>query len=103
MLRAREPDRLHVCKEHPVEEETVVPVDEEPDAVAECQGRPEVIGSCKFHQTKHQQECENQGKAFLYEYRFRKELRRYSLMGLEILLLNILWIVVNPPDGSTMA
>ena len=69
VLRAWEPDRLHVCKEHPVEKETVVPVDEEPDAIAERQGRLEVIGSCNFHQTEHQQECKNQGKAFLDEYR----------------------------------
>ena len=29
VLCAWKPDRLHVCKEHPVEKETVVPVDEE--------------------------------------------------------------------------
>ena len=68
VFRAWEPDRLHVCKEHPVEEETVVPVDEESDAIAECQSRPEIIGSSQFHQAEHQQKCQKQGKAFLDEY-----------------------------------
>ena len=95
VFRAWEPDRLHVCKKYPIEEETVVPVDEKPDAVAECQGRPEVIGSCEFHQAKHQQKCKKKGKAFLNKYRFREELRRHTLVGLEILLLNIPWIVVT--------
>jgi len=56
VLSAREPDGLHIGEKHPVEEKTVVPVDEKLDAIAQCKGRPEVVSSCEFHQTQHQQE-----------------------------------------------
>ncbi len=38
VLCARESDGLHIYEEHPIKKETVVPVDEEPDAITQCKG-----------------------------------------------------------------
>ena len=45
MLRSGKPDGLHVGEEHPVQEETVVPVDEKPHPVTDRESLPKTFDS----------------------------------------------------------
>ena len=99
MLGAGQAHGLHIGEEHPVEEKAVVPVDDEPDAVAQCERRPEVVGAGQLHQPEHHGEGDEQRKALLEQHGLGEELRRHALVCLEVLLLDVLRVVVNPPHG----
>lgn len=99
VLGAGESHGLQVGEKHPVEEEAVVPVDDEPNAVAQREGRPEVVGTGQLHQSEHHGEGDEQRAALLEQHGLGEELRRHALVRLEVLLLNVLRVVVNPPHG----
>ena len=99
MLGAGQAHGLHIGEEHPVEKEAVVPVDDEPDAVAQRECRPEVVGAGQLHQSEHHGKSDEQCKALFEQHGLGEELRRHTLMCLEIFLLYVFLIVVNPPHG----
>jgi len=99
VLGARKAHRFHVGEEHPVEEEAVVPVDDKPNAVTQRERCPEVVGTGQLHQSEHHGEGDEHRTALLEQHGLGEELRRHALVGLEVLLLDVLRIIVNPPYG----
>ena len=47
---ARQPHAFQIGEKHPIEKEAVVPIDDEPDTVAQRKRRPEVVGAREPHQ-----------------------------------------------------
>ena len=45
-------DGFHVSEQYPVQEETIIPVDKKPHAIADTKSRPEVVRACQPHDKK---------------------------------------------------
>ena len=98
MLRAGKADGLHIGEEHPVQEEAVVPVNEKPHPVTDSECLPETLDSGQPQQAEQQGKGKQKGKSLLNKHRRRKELCGYTLVRLEVFLLNVLGLVLDPPD-----